>query len=281
MLNVFDYTDYRKFLGDYYSFKKKSNKAFSYRYIARRVGFRSPGFFGQIVRAESNISLETARKLASFLQLKNAETAYFEELVLFNQSSTHKQKKASFEKLITHKKAKIYKISADQYRLFEKWYYYPIKCIIDIVPFNGDYKGLAHMLIPSLSAEQARGAIRVLEELEMIYRDEHGAYRAKPRHIIMHDGAKDLAINNYSLNMIDLSKKAIDHFDSELRLISATTFNASSMAFSLIRDEIRTFRSKIRAIVDADAADAQSRIYQLNFQFFPLSDPLDKKEPDA
>ncbi len=45
MKSVFEYTDYRLFLQDYYNDKKAANKAFSHRFIADRVGFKSGGSF--------------------------------------------------------------------------------------------------------------------------------------------------------------------------------------------------------------------------------------------
>jgi uncharacterized protein (TIGR02147 family) len=271
MVNVFDYTDFRKYLLDVYTQKKRANRAFSYRYIARRVGFRSPGFFGQIIKEQSNISLETARKIAAFLKLKQSETAYFEELVLFNQATTHAQRRASFEKLITYKDARITRISAEQYRLFERWFYYPIKCLIDIRPFEGDFGELAHSLVPPITPKQARAAIKALEELELIRKDEAGIYHSLRQHIVGDESTRSLAVNNYALDMIELSKQAIDRFGTDERLTSATTFNASPMAFALIRDEIRAFRSRVRSIVDADAIGEDSRVYQMNYQLFPLS----------
>ena len=45
MKSVFEYSDYRKFLLDYYSEKKAANRNFSHRFIANRVGFKSGGHF--------------------------------------------------------------------------------------------------------------------------------------------------------------------------------------------------------------------------------------------
>ena len=40
--NVFSYLDARRYLGDYYAFKKASGRGFSYRAFSRRVGLGSP-----------------------------------------------------------------------------------------------------------------------------------------------------------------------------------------------------------------------------------------------
>ena len=38
MLNIFNYTDFRKYLTDYYEEKKKENPKFSYRYLTSLGG---------------------------------------------------------------------------------------------------------------------------------------------------------------------------------------------------------------------------------------------------
>jgi uncharacterized protein (TIGR02147 family) len=43
MNNIFDYTDYRKLLVDYYEEHKKNNPAFSYQVFASKAGIPQPG----------------------------------------------------------------------------------------------------------------------------------------------------------------------------------------------------------------------------------------------
>ncbi|MGE0616139.1 MAG: TIGR02147 family protein, partial [Bacteriovoracia bacterium] len=42
--NLFEYTDYRKYLEDYYNFKKATDPGFSYRSFAKAAGFTSSNF---------------------------------------------------------------------------------------------------------------------------------------------------------------------------------------------------------------------------------------------
>lgn len=49
MVDIFCYTDYRKFLFDFYEAKKRSTPHFSHRYVAQKVGFSSSGFFSKII----------------------------------------------------------------------------------------------------------------------------------------------------------------------------------------------------------------------------------------
>ena len=42
MPNIFNYSDYRKFLADFYKDKKASTPSFSYQNFSRQAGFMSP-----------------------------------------------------------------------------------------------------------------------------------------------------------------------------------------------------------------------------------------------
>jgi uncharacterized protein (TIGR02147 family) len=44
MVNAFDYTDYQKYLADYYNERKKQNHGFSYQSLAQKAGFGNAGF---------------------------------------------------------------------------------------------------------------------------------------------------------------------------------------------------------------------------------------------
>ena len=80
-MNLFAYSDYRLLLKDMYQERKRREPKFSYRYIALHAGFKSAGFFSQIIQGKSNISMRTALSLdlgvqAPVARRTNAVLAY-------------------------------------------------------------------------------------------------------------------------------------------------------------------------------------------------------------
>ena len=49
MNKIYTYTDYRKFVKDYYLSKKKSIRRFSYRSFSEKAGFSSPNFIKLVI----------------------------------------------------------------------------------------------------------------------------------------------------------------------------------------------------------------------------------------
>lgn len=74
------YTDYRKFLRDYFN-----GSASTYRLVCKATGIKSAGHLSLILNGKVNISDLQADKFAGFCNLKKQETDYFRTLVRFNQ----------------------------------------------------------------------------------------------------------------------------------------------------------------------------------------------------
>ncbi|MBD3420718.1 MAG: TIGR02147 family protein [Chitinivibrionales bacterium] len=268
MHTIFNYTDYRKYLKDWYDTKKEANHNFSYRIIADKVGFKSAGHFTMILQGKANISLSLALRFADYMKLKKRQTEYFEYMVLFNQAKKHEDKKLYFEKMGSFKESAVYLLHADQYAFYEKWYHAAIRAILDFYPFKGDYGELAKMLIPSIAPSEAQKSIELLEKLEMVSKNGDGYYQPREQLISTGYDARSVALNNFLINSLLRSKEAVDRFPKEKRNMSCLTLGISQRGFDAIQQELREFRRKVMGIAEKDSADT---VFQFSLQLFPLS----------
>ena len=99
MPSIFNYHDYRKFLGDYYEEKKTSRSAFSYQNFSRSAGFHSKSFMFNVINDIKNLSRASVVKICEALELSKTEAAYFENLVYFNQAPNFTERNFYYEKL--------------------------------------------------------------------------------------------------------------------------------------------------------------------------------------
>ena len=275
MRSVFEYTDYRLFLKDFYTEKRAANKAFSHRFIAERVGFKSGGHFSQILSGTANISITFIEKFAEFLKLNKREAAYFQHMVLFNQAKNHEDKRRYFEKMMSFKEAKIKIVDAEQYEYYDKWYYTAVREVLNFYPFRDNYPELAKLLTPPITPTEAKQAIQLLERLKLIKRDDSGIFRLTDALITTGYGAQSVCINNHIINTLDLAKKAIDRFEREERNFSWVALSISEEGYNAIIEELRAFRRKMMSIINQD--EKPDRAYLFNFQVIPLSKPYRKK----
>jgi uncharacterized protein (TIGR02147 family) len=269
MINIFDYTDYRKYLDDFYKARKAADKKFTHRHIANEVGFKSTGFFTLILQNKSNISTKIISKFVKFLKLKKNEADYFEMLVLFNQARNHTEKKRYFEKMLAFKKSNITVVDSRQYEFYEKWYYTVVREILAFFPFKDNYKELARMVSPPISVGEAKKAIEVLQRLGFIEKDGEGFYKRREAIITTGYDAKSIAINQFVLDAMDMAKEAMDHFPRDKRSLSALTLSLPPEGYEIVEEKVKKFRRELLEL--AKTTPKPRRVIQVNFQVFPLS----------
>ncbi|MBD3243742.1 MAG: TIGR02147 family protein [Chitinivibrionales bacterium] len=272
MPNVLDYVDYREFLKDYYEENKKRNPAFSYRYIASKVGFKSPGFFTQILNGATNISNRMIGRFVEFIGLKRREAEYFELLVNYNQASGQAEKKRYFERLSTLHGASARVLSPQQYEFYTTWYYSAILDILEFYPYTGNSVELARMVQPSITPAQARRAVAVLVDLGLVRKTQGGRYESCQANLSARPEGYTVALAGYAMEMLDRAREAVDSFPKQERSISWAGFSVSEETFERIQQEIRAFRQRILAIAQNDPDP--SRAFHMNIQVFPTSRPL-------
>ncbi|MBD3239027.1 MAG: TIGR02147 family protein [Chitinivibrionales bacterium] len=269
--NVFDYLDYRALLKDLYEYHRERKPFFSYRYIGQKVGFKSAGFFSNILHGRRNISSETIFHFAELFKFSRQETEYFEALVLYDQAKQHGRKRHYYEKLLAMRRSKVRGLAADQYEYFQKWYYVAVRELLNFYPFKGDYADLARRVRPYIKPSEAKAAVELLERLELIRRRDDGTYELTDRTVTSYPDVPLVAVHNFQLATMELAKESIDRFPREKRSISTLTLSLSADAYKRIEQKLSSFRREMLDLVKNDP-NVADRIYQFNFQVFPLTD---------
>lgn len=275
---VFQYTDYRKFLQDYYLFEKNNSKKVTYRYLSDKVGFKSAGHFTKILNGSTNISIELALRFARYIKLTQRQSNYFQNMVLFNQAKLSVDKKAYFNSMLSFKEAKIQIVGIDQYELYDKWFYPVVREILAYHKFKGNYNKLATMVNPSISMQEAQKAISVLERLGLIEKGEDGIYSQVDQLIKSDPQLSSVAVSNFILSSLDLAKRAVDKFTRKERVLSATLVTVSDETMQEIIRRTREFRKEIQQLTERDQNPERS--HMLMFEIFPVSKKNNHKNPN-
>lgn len=176
MPDIFDYTDYRKYLADLYAFRKQANRGFSYRAIAQKAGIASPSFIGKILAGESNISHQTLMRLIDVFQIAGPEAEYFELMVNFERSRSELDKNHYFQRMRAQRRRHGKLQDEDPHGLFAVWYVQPILTLVELGLFHGDYAALGRMLTPPVSAQEARLALESLMLHGLVHKDPGGRH---------------------------------------------------------------------------------------------------------
>lgn len=270
MRPIFSYIDYRQYLADYYSEKKSTTTFFSHRYFCNKAGISSPNFLKLVIDSKKNLSETSIQKFCKALELTEKEKRFFRNLVLFNQATNAAQKQEYYAVLLSMMNmVKEQHLSLDQHELYSKWYISVIRELVTLVDFQDDYRKLATLVSPQITLRDARDAVRLLKRLGLIKKESNGLYSHLEKAIRSDSDMARNAIRSFNRKMAELGAESVERYSPDERNVTGITVGASKAAYEMIVAEIQACKDRIVSIVNRD--DKSSRVYQVNFQAFPLS----------
>ncbi len=274
MPDIFQYNDFRLYLGKFYEEKKKKQASFSYQSFSRLAGFTSKSSVLNVIQGRKNLSKASIVKMGEALKLGKTEREYFEALVHFNQAKGFKEKNHYYDKLDSirctngeagHSK----KLRRNQFEFYSQWYHAAIRSIIGMYPFKDNYAWLAKKVNPPININQAKKSVRLLENMGLIEKTPDGIYKITDQHISTGREIKNLAVHHFHLKCLDLAKAALEELPQDKRNISGLTLGISEKAYKNICEEIYKLQEKLISLAEKDVYS--NSVYQVNFQIFPMT----------
>jgi uncharacterized protein (TIGR02147 family) len=266
---------------DFFAFMKSTKSFFSYQYFAQKAGFKAKSFVHKVIKGERSLSQNSVFCIARALNLKGKEIPFFEALVRFNESRTAQEREYYFTRMqqVEPNNDGI-RLKKNQFNYFAKWNHPVIRELVTILPFENDYKMLARAIEPAITPKQAKESVDLLLELGMVKKIQNSKfYQQTDAYITTRDTIVSLAINKFQRETMNLALKSHETDNREWRDFSTLTIGISLKGYEKIKSELKDFRSYIRRIVEED--DSIDRIYQMNFQMFPVSAVSNPKKGQA
>jgi uncharacterized protein (TIGR02147 family) len=270
-MNVFDYTDYRAFLKDYFELKKSEHSRYSLRFFAKSAGFSSTGYLSMIVSGQRNISPASISKLAKALNLKKKESTYFEALVLFNQSQKDKERDYYFDRLQSLRpKEKLDRIEQDQLEFYSKKYFVTIHQMMLVPGFESDPAWIATHLSPPITPSEVQHALDVMTRLKIIKKDRKGNYSHTAKSLATAPEIDSFYVYQYHRDMLNDAKAALVEVPPLDRDITSLTIPIPKDKIPKFKKKIQDFREDLIDWINKGSEDFHE-VYQLNIQLFPTT----------
>jgi len=268
--SVFQYTDYRRYLREYYAWAKAHQRGFSHRAFMAKTGMSGPNYFKRVMEGAHNLTENSIPKFAAALGLNEAEAEYFKNLVYFNQAGTLEDKDKYFGILMELKSPHSrYVLEKAQYEYYRDWYNIAIREMLAFFPYDGNAAEMGKRLAPPVPPKQIKEAIKLMESLGLIAKGEDGIYRTTAKFILTDPDVQSLLIPKFHQAMTRMAGEAITRFPKEERYFSSSTVSLSERTYAEIIELIRGTRKEVLRKVGEDAAP--DRVYHLNMQLFPLT----------
>ena len=275
MKEIVEYTDYRKFIQDYYDERKRTS-AFTWRDFARDAGFSSAVYLKYVCEGKKNLSIAAAGSVANAMGLAGFENTYFVLMVSYAHAKSDVAKRAAFEERCALARAhKVRVLGNEEFDYFKSW---KNPVLRELAPHMPGAKPLemAHACKQKISAAEVSETLDFLVKANLLKKDKSGNYVQTDKSLSMGPvDAVPVAARDMQRQMGELAVNALDMPLSE-RDMSGLTMGLTRRAYEQIRKEIADFRRRIVAIASED--DETEQVYRLNLQLFPLSERLDRKE---
>jgi uncharacterized protein (TIGR02147 family) len=174
---VFGYDDFRAFLSDYYRYMKAADPKVSHRYIARRVGAASTGWFANLISGRINLTGMYLIRLAKLMKLAPWESDFMGLLVNWAQAASGDEREVYDQKIRAFRASASTAVTREEHAFNCEWYIAAVLDLLQVHDFQTDYENLACRLTPSITPQQAAYAVKVLKALGLIAADAAGHYR--------------------------------------------------------------------------------------------------------
>lgn len=275
MKQIFTYTDYRTFLKDLFSSKKREASYYSLRNVSSEIGIRSSGYLSMIINGKRNLTGAIAKKLSTVLKLNRKEREFFYALVQFNQAKDHSEKNSYYQKLKRAAGDSAATIKSDQHQFYEKWYYSAIRELIAVHNISDkNISVMSRQLSPQISTKEFKASVKILIETGLIKTGSDSFYRRVDKIITTGPELKSFAIQEFQIETMNLAIKSIDSIDKKSRELSTLTMSVDKKSYQKIIEKAAIFRKELLDI--AAETEKATQVYQLNMQLFPMSKERDK-----
>lgn len=268
---VTSYIDCIQYLENIYLYVKKECDTYSYIQFAADLGFSGTNVLHQIIRGYRKLTLKTAVKIRTALDLKGVQKKYFDALVEYKNEISSVKRDEIFTKLVELKK-EVVSSEADRLWLnfFSIWYIPIILEILQLDTCQSDHTWIASQVNPPIKEKQVEESIDLLTKLQLIEFDTGtGKYRAPQVSLSSGHEVQGIGFIRYHQRMIELAKESITRVDYRKRDISSVTFSCDEETLNDIKDMIHDFNEAIQKRLEKSSG--KDRVCQLNTQLFPVS----------
>jgi len=271
MPDIYQYTDFRRFLKDYFEESKMTRKAFSHQYFAMKAGIRSSGFMLHVIKGQRNLTSAVLHKVAHAIGMNASQTEFFEVLVNFNQAKQQHDKDYYLQQMMEKRRmVKTVRLVDKQFEYYSEWRHSAVREIIPIAGKNATPTGIAKLLVPAISPAQVKASLKLLQELGLVRKGKDGYFEITHQYIEGDDPVHRAAIVRFQRQMLHLALESWSNCKASESAAHTLTLAMSEKLAQELRGDFEQFKKKLIEKVLAEKAPPE-RVYQVTMNYFPLS----------
>ena len=278
---ISSYLDYRKYLADFFEFKKNKTRTerrpYSASTFAAAADIKSPHYLNLVITGQRNLSLDMAGKFSRALGLLKVESEEFRLLVQYNQAHDPTQRSLYLRALNearVQKKLRSGEINARDWSRWPDWVGWVLYALTDQQDLPPNPAEIVKLLRNQVSLEQLRRALHNLIEQELIVvNPQTGLWEKSKSMVEQGDEIPVAVVRKLQSQLMELGLESLYRDNPEDREFGSLTLALTKVEFEELRFQLRKMRKAIHKENAIRRGESKGeRIYQLNLQLFPVSD---------
>ncbi len=134
-----------------------------------------------------------------------------------------------------------------QYAFYKKWFYTALRNLIEFFSFykGDDFLMQGAQLSPKISGSDAQEGVELLEQLNLITLSDDNKYELTDSAIASGTSWSSLAIKDYEIETIVLSRQSLARHHKAVRDVSTVTMNVSEAECEKRKEMLQKIRSSV------------------------------------
>lgn len=268
MPTIYDYTDYRDAIRDFYLEKKKSNSKYSYSVLGLAIGLNASHVFC-VVEKKRNLPVRCVPAIKKLLGITGRAAQYFDLLLAATRTKSEKTREEILAKASLLRDVKKHYLQEKEQKYLSDWWTPVIRALIEVNQGRINAQEIAETLEPNIGVESVQESIDLLNELGFIQPLGNGLVKLADAHINISGEERAQAIRKFQANVMQIGARSLNAIPPADRDISTLTMAVDQKGFEDIKNMIQEFRKEVQ--VRVDKCGKPTRVLQMNLALFPVA----------
>lgn len=269
--NLFEYTDYRVFLRDYYQARKEGQPGWSLKSWATKLNLRGKSMLAMVLNGQRHPGRALTQSIVSYFEFPLEQAEYFYDLVEWQKNANREGGLSTLllERLAKKRKTGTFELlDLDTFALISNWYFPVLRELFQVQGFQLDANWISHQLLGELTPAEVRDAIKLLYRLGILKKNATGKVELAQPHIATDSDIANEGIKRFHEQTLDRIKKSLRTVEPEEREVLSSTFVVKQRDLPKAKRMLRELANQFADSLESPNGD---RVYQLQISFIPTT----------
>lgn len=266
---VYNYESARRFLLDSVGARKQAEPDFSLRSLSKAMDI-SHTLLVMLLQGKRGLRVKHAGPIARGLNLSSQERLFLQALIQFDCATDAEEKHlCSLWLADLHPERQFQTRQIEEFLVISHWLHMAIFAMTDLKDLEGTAESLQKRLHTKVDANQVQAALERMINLGLIEKTPSGQLRSTCQNLTTPDDIANEGARKYHKGVMELAADALDKLPLDKREFQSFALAVEKKKIPVAKEMIRKFRNQF---VKAMASEAGDEVYQMNLQFFQLTE---------